>query len=172
MKNLRMYLTTALMLAIGLIMHSFVPGTLGAMKFDFTLGFIFIAFFLYPNKENAIAVGIAGGLLTALTTTFPGGQLPNIIDKIVTVFVLYLLYKLTEKIMNKKIQVIFLSFIGTIVSGIVFLGSALVITGLPAPFTALFLMVVLPTAIGNIPLTFIVYTAANRAKNQINPQKS
>ena len=50
-----------------------------------------------------------------------------------------------------------LGFLGTLVSGIVFLGSALIIVGLPAPFTALFTVVVLPTALANTVLTAVLF---------------
>src|SRR5690606_33145384 len=84
---------TTLLLAIGLIMHQITPGILGGMKFDFLLIFMFVSLLLNHRFENAILTGILGGLLSAMTTSFPGGQIPNIIDKLVASLVIFVLIK-------------------------------------------------------------------------------
>ena len=77
-------------------------------------------------------------------------------DKIISALFALALIKLFSVQMN-LIKVSILGFLGTIVSGIVFLGSALLMVGLPAPFTALFMVVVLPSAIANTIFTVILY---------------
>lgn len=164
--KLREQIQTALLIAIGLMMHYSVPGLIGGMKFDFMLAFIFIAILLNPTVKNTVLTAGVGGVLTALTTTFPGGQIPNMVDKIVTCFAIYVLVKLFSKL-PEAISVGAISFIGTIISGSVFLSTALVLVGLPAPFTALFITVVLPAAIGNVFFTTLVHTALKRSIKHI-----
>ena len=111
---------------------------------------------------------LLGGIITALTTTFPGGQLPNIIDKLVTCMVVFAMVKIAEKIKLNKIAVGIIAFVGTVVSGSVFLYSALLIVGLPAPFSALFIGIVLPTAVTNIFVTVAVFGAVSMALKMSN----
>ncbi len=58
---------------------------------------------------------------------------------------------------------IILSIIGTFISGFVFLGSALLLVSLPAPFMTLVLTVVLPACVINTIATMILYNAINAA---------
>jgi hypothetical protein len=161
--NLRKNILIALLLAIGYIMHQIVPGTIGSMKFDLMLSFIFVALFITRDFKSAILTGLLGGFITAITTTFPGGQIANIIDKFVTCIVVYLLMLVADKFRFNQISTAIIAFVGTIVSGTAFLGSALILVGLPAPFEALFLGIVLPTAVTNIFVTLIVYNTAKLA---------
>jgi hypothetical protein len=161
--NLRKNIFTALLIAMGYIMHQVIPGTIGNMKFDIMLSFIFVALFISNDFKSVILTAMLGGGITALTTTFPGGQIPNIIDKLVTCLVIYVLLKLLEGVKNKQVSAGIVAFVGTIVSGSVFLYSALLLVGLPAPLLVLFLGIVLPTAFANIFVTLIVYNAVKTA---------
>lgn len=58
---------------------------------------------------------------------------------------------------------IILSITGTFISGFVFLGSALLLVSLPAPFMTLVLTVVLPACVINTIATVILYNAINAA---------
>ena len=78
--SLRETLQVALLLAIGTLLHLITPGYGGGMKPDLLLSMLFIVILLKPKLQPTIVAGILAGLLAALTTTFPGGQLPNIID--------------------------------------------------------------------------------------------
>ena len=102
MKTKNMILT-ALFLAIGFILHSSVPGIFG-MKFDLFLAFMFLSIVIYPTLQNALLAGAVGGMITALTTTFPGGQLPNFIDKMVTALIVYLMIKAMTSLKNDKLK--------------------------------------------------------------------
>ncbi|NEZ45736.1 tryptophan transporter [Clostridium niameyense] len=159
--NLKKMILSSLLLAMGLLLHQIAPPLLFGMKPDFLLIMMFITLILNKDYKSTLVIGILSGILTAFTTTFPGGQLPNIIDKIVTSNLLFFLIKATENKFNKKVKVIILSFIGTFISGSVFLGSSLLFISLPAPFISLVLSVVLPASIINTITTVILYNIIN-----------
>lgn len=161
--NLRKNIMIALLLAIGYIMHQIVPGTIGSMKFDLMLSFIFVALFISRDFKSTILTALLGGFITALTTTFPGGQAANIVDKLVTCISVYLMLKISDKLKFKQFSTGIIAFIGTIISGTTFLYTALILVGLPAPFPVLFAGIVLPTAVTNIFVTLIVYNTAKLA---------
>lgn len=166
--KLKTYLMTALMLTMGLILHSIIPGIFG-MKFDLLLAFMIVSIFLFADFKNALMAGIVGGILTAQTTTFPGGQIPNVIDKIATSVVIFMLIRFLMTLsFDEKIKVGIAGFLGTLVSGSIFLYSALLIVGLPAPFMVLFTGVVLPTCIGNTIIILVIYKAARIAMKEFS----
>lgn len=161
--NLRKIILSSLLLAIGLVLHQLVPPLLFGMKPDFLLSMMFIAIVLCDDYKLVLIIGIAAGVLTAATTTFPGGQLPNIIDKIITSNLVYLLFKMLNNKLNNQLEISIIAFIGTLISGNIFLGSALLLVGLPGPFLALILAVVIPAAVFNLVACVVLYNAANRA---------
>ena len=64
-------------------------------------------------------------VLTAMTTTFPGGQLPNFIDKIITCQIVYILFKILDNKFRNNINIVLVSMIGTFYKlDLYFLGSA------------------------------------------------
>jgi len=154
---------TALLLAIGFILHQITPGIFGGMKFDFLLSFIFISLLINDSFKNAILTGLLGGLLSAMTTTFPGGQIPNVIDKLITCIILFVIIKFLRHFKFNAILVGFISGLGTLISGTIFLLSALLITGLPMSFTALLTTVVLPTILINSVITAFIYQIVKHA---------
>jgi hypothetical protein len=161
--NLRKNILTALLLAIGFVLHQVIPGIIGSMKFDLMLSFMFVALFINKDFRGTVLTALVTGFITAMTTTFPGGQIANVVDKLITCLVVYLLIKAAGKYKLNQLSVGVIAFIGTIVSGTVFLGTALLIFGLPAPFMALFAGIVLPTALSNIFITLFVFNAAKLA---------
>ena len=138
---------TSLFLAIGLILHQITPGIFLGVKPDFLLVFMILSIILTKDFKITFITGIVAGVLCALTTTFPGGQFPNIIDKIITSIIVYVIYKNINS--NSPLKLTCIYFLGTIISGSIFLGSALILFGLPAPFLILFVSVVLPTSVIN-----------------------
>ncbi len=154
---------TALLLAIGFILHQITPGILGGMKFDFLLAFVFISLLINVSFKNAILTGLLGGFLSAMTTTFPGGQIPNMIDKLITCIVLFVVIKLLNHFNLNAVIVGIISVVGTLVSGTVFLFCALLTVGLPAPFSFLFKTVVLPTILVNTAITIFIYQIVKHA---------
>ncbi|MCY8486656.1 tryptophan transporter [Bacillus atrophaeus] len=146
----------ALFAAIGAALHSIIPPFLGGMKPDMMLIMMFMAILLFPRVQNVLLIGIVTGLISALTTAFPGGQLPNIIDKPVSAFLFFTLFLVFRK-SQKTSSCAILTAIGTILSGTVFLLSALLIVGLPGGFAALFVAIVLPAAAVNTIAMIIMY---------------
>ena len=141
----------SLLLSVGFLLHYITP-TLGIpMQIDFSL--ITMILVVNLNKNNlgsCIASGIATGIFSGITSKFPMGLIPNIIDKIVTTVALYLLIKLLNKTsLQSRIKTVVVYAMGTLISGITFLTSALILVGLPASFGLLFVTVVIPAVVIN-----------------------
>ena len=163
--KLRKIILSSLLLSIGLVLHQLVPPILFGMKPDFLLSMMFIAIFICDDYKLSLVIGLAAGILTAATTTFPAGQLPNIIDKIITSNLVFLLFRVFK--FNNQLKICMVSFIGTIISGTVFLGTAYIIVGLPGPFLVLILGVVIPATAFNTAGSIVLYNAANTALKKI-----
>ena len=150
--------TNSLLLAVGFLLHYVTPAIGLPMQIDFSL--ITMILVINLNKNNlgsCIASGVVTGIFSGLTTKFPLGLIPNIIDKIVTTIVIYLLLKLLDKTaLHSKIKTIVVNAVCTLVSGTVFLCSALLLTGLPVQFRVLFITVVIPAIVVNTVIGFIV----------------
>lgn len=155
--NTRTLVILSLFVAIGAALHFIMPGIYMGMKPDTMLAMMFLGIALFPDKKNVLLLGLVTGLLAGLTSSFPGGLIPNLIDKPVTAFVFFGLYLLIAKNMSNLIGVSILTGIGTIVSGTVFLTSAYLIVGLPGPFAALFGSVVIPATIMNAIAMFVLF---------------
>ena len=155
--NTKQLVTNALLLAMGFLLHYVTPA-IGSMQIDFSLITLILVINLSKNHfGTCIASGIATGIFAGLTTKFPLGLVPNIIDKIVTTVFIYLLIKLLDRTtLSIKIKSIAVNAVGTLVSGVVFLGSALILVGLPASFVLLFVTVVLPAIVVNTVVGFLV----------------
>src|SRR5699024_70597 len=98
---------------------------------------MFLGIALFPDKKNVLLLGIGTGILAALTTGFPMGQIPNLIDKPISAFVFFALFLALGKKANNLLVIAILSGFTTIVSGILFLGSAYLLFELPAAFVVL-----------------------------------
>ena len=148
--------TNSLLLAVGFLLHYVTPA-IGSMQIDFSL--ITLVLIINLNKSSfstCLASGVATGIFSGITSKFPLGLVPNIIDKIVTTLVVYFLIKLLDKTsLQSKIKTAVAYAAGTLVSGITFLASALLLVGLPAPFSLLFVTVVIPATIVNTIAGFI-----------------
>ena len=157
MTNTKQLVTNSLLLAVGFLLHYVTPA-IGSMQIDFSL--ITLILIINLNRSSfstCIAGGIATGIFSGITSKFPMGMIPNIIDKLVTTIAVYLLIKLLDKTtLSIKIKAIIVNAVGTLVSGIVFLASALILVGLPAPFFILFTTVVIPAIAVNTVIGFIV----------------
>lgn len=154
--KLRNNIFTTLLLAIGFILHQITPGILGGMKFDFLLIFMTASLLLNPKFDNVILTGLLAGLLSAMTTSFPGGQLPNIIDKMLACLSLYPIIKYLDSFKANSIVVGLIGSLGTFISGTVFLGSAKLIVGLPVSMKMLIRGIVIPTTfINGIGIVFV-----------------
>jgi len=154
--SVRELIESALLLAIGTVIYMIIPGYGAGMKPDIILAMLFIIIMLRPNLQSALVAGLVAGLLAGLTTTFPGGFFPNVVDRLVTSIVVLGLVKALVGLKQPVVRDIVVSVIGTIVSGSVFLSAALLMVGLPAPFSVLFITVVLPaTALNTLVVIFL-----------------
>lgn len=157
----------ALLLAVGTVLRLIIPGYGAGMKPDVALAMLFIIVVLKPNFRTVLITGIIAGFLAALTTAFPGGQLPNIIDKPLTaMFALGIVTLLKGRLPNPVIAAV-LGVVATIFSGTVFLLSALLLVGLPAAFNLLFTTVVLPATVMNTIAVLVLYPVINFSKNVV-----
>ncbi|PFG07175.1 tryptophan transporter [Bacillus sp. es.034] len=159
--NTKTLVSLSLLVGIGAVLHTVIPGIFLGMKPDMMLTMMFLGIILFPAKKNVLLLGLLTGVISGLTTQFPGGFLPNLIDKPVTAFVFYGLFLATKKITRSLLGASVLTAIGTLVSGSVFLLSAYMIVGLPGAFFALFAAVVLPATLVNAGAMFIVYPIIN-----------
>ncbi|PLR89961.1 tryptophan transporter [Bacillus sp. T33-2] len=158
--NTKNLVALSLLVGIGAVLHAVVPGIIMGMKPDMMLTMMFLGIILFPDKKSVFLIGAVTGLISALTTTFPAGQIPNIIDKIATALIFFGLFLAIKKFRFSVVSAAVLTAVGTIISGIVFLGSAYFIAGLPGPFVALFAGVVLPATAFNTVFMVILYPVA------------
>ncbi|CAM2839682.1 tryptophan transporter [Hathewaya histolytica] len=153
--NVKKLTSISILLALGVVFHFIVPPVFMGVKPDFLLVTMFISLMLTDSYKEAIATCIAYGILSSLTTGFPGGQLPNFIDKLVTGNVIYLIHRYMNCGNIIKPSLIFI--LGTIISGSTFLFIASILVGIPVSFISLFLAVVVPTSFANFALGLILY---------------
>lgn len=168
--NIRELVQFSLLLGVGVILHLVVPGYAMGMKPDLFLSMLIIIIFLNRNFKVSIVAGAVAGLLCALTTQFPAGQIPNIVDKIISSVVIYALAKALYGRMANIIAVGIVGAIGTLVSGSIFLLVALALSGIPAPFGVLFVTAILPATALNTVGIVVLYPIVNMSKQMV--QKS
>ena len=156
--NTKQLTTNSLLLAVGFILHYVTPALGLPMQIDFSLITLVLIINLNKNSfSTCLASGVATGIFSGLTSKFPFGLVPNIIDKILTTIVIYLIIRLLDKTaLHSKIKAIVVNAVGTLLSGIVFLASAVLLVGLPAPFGVLFTTVVIPAIAINTIVGFII----------------
>lgn len=161
--KLKKIIINSLFLAIGTVIAQVIPPVFFGMKPGTGLVMLFIIILLNDDYKTCITAGIVLGILAAGTTTFPGGQLPNFIDKIITVNILFIVLKPLRNRLNSQVTTILTSALGTAISGTTFLFLVLITVGLPTKLNLLLFTVVLPACIINTVLTSILYNAINAA---------
>ena len=95
--NTKVLVSLALLVGIGAVLHTVVPPILFGMKPDMMLTMMFLAILLFPSIKNVALVSLTTAVISALTTSFPGGQIANLIDKPITAFVFFALFMLVKK---------------------------------------------------------------------------
>ncbi|MDD7761557.1 MAG: tryptophan transporter [Firmicutes bacterium] len=155
---------SAVLLALGYVLHAVVPAIFLGMKPDFLLLMMFMGIMIANDFTTTISIILAAGFISASTTTFPGGQIANIVDKIISGLFLYFCYRHLYSSNNvKPFNLILLNAVATLISGSVFLFTALSISGAGlAGFMSLLYVVVLPTAFITGILAGILYKLINR----------
>lgn len=161
--NIRVLVMLSLLVGIGAVLHTVAPPFFFGMRPDMMLAMMFLGILLFPKASYVLLLSLATGFISALTTTVPGGQLANIIDKPLTAFAFFGLVLMTKKISHHKFTTPALVAIGTMISGSVFLGVVLYIIGLmEASFGLMFATVVLPAAGFNVIFVAIMYPIAQK----------
>ncbi len=163
--NTRKMTLSAILMAVGYILHQIVPGIpfLGGMKMDFLLVMMFFSIFMMDTYREVLAVAMVCGIISAMTTTFPGGQIANLVDKLITGSLVYFVYNNVAKSLPKTIKVSVIALLGTIVSGGIFLSVGLQVSGAPISFLDLFIAIVLPTSVLNMVLALFMEKIMERA---------
>ncbi|MGG5253340.1 tryptophan transporter [Neobacillus sp. SM06] len=158
--NTKNLVALSLLVGMGAVLHAVIPPIFLGMKPDMMLTMMFLGIILFPEIKSVGLLAIVTGVISGLTTTFPGGQIPNMIDKPVTALLFFGLFLALKKFRNSLVSIAVLTAIGTLISGAAFLTSAYFIVGLPGPFTGLFAAVVLPAAAFNTVAMVIIYPIA------------
>ncbi len=167
---MRRVIEAGLLLAGGFVLHQIMPPLVVGMRPDTSLLMLFIIIMLYRDKKIVLISGLGAGMLTALTTTFPGGQVANMIDKPISAFSVLGLVLLTDYFnLSLKLQIGFIGIVGTIISGSVFLGTASLMVALPQSFSILFVSVVLPAALLNTGFLYVLYPLVSKIKQILSP---
>jgi hypothetical protein len=158
--NTKSLVALSLLVGMGAVLHAIIPPFFLGMKPDMMLTMMFLGIVLFPEKKSVFLLAILTGIISGLTTTFPGGMIPNIIDKPVTALIFFSIFLVLAKYRDSLVSVAVLTAVGTIVSGIAFLTSAYYLGGLPGPFVGLFAAVVLPAAAFNTVAMIVLYPVA------------
>ncbi|WP_188455224.1 tryptophan transporter [Virgibacillus oceani] len=168
--NTRILVVLSLLVGIGAVLHTVVPPIIYGVKPDMLLSMMFLGIMLVPKTKYVVVLAIATGIISALTTQAPGGQIANMIDKPITALLFFGLFLFVKDRIPGKVSAPVLAAIGTIISGSIFLGSALYIVGLmDGAFLALFLTVVLPAAALNTLFMAIIYPIVQRIFKRTQP---
>lgn len=160
--NIRVLIILSLLVGIGAVLHAIAPPILFGMRPDMLLSMMFLGIMLFPKLQYVVLLSIVTGVVSALTTTFPGGQIANMIDKPITALIFLGLFLLVKNMINKNITAPILAAIGTIISGSIFLSVGLFVLGadLGVGFGALLLTVVLPATAVNTIVMIVIYPIA------------
>lgn len=159
---------SAILLGIGTALHFIVPGIFLGVTPDFIVCFMFLAIIINPDFKKSIVIGLAAGMLAAITSKFPGGQIPNIIDKLVTAISVHGMTEILFKKDINSIKMAIIQVVGTFISGTVFLTSATLIAGFdPNAILPAMASVVATAAIGNIILGSIVFKSFTVAQRSL-----
>src|SRR5690625_2387675 len=160
--NIRVLIILSLFVGIGAVLHAIAPPLLFGMKPDMSLAMMFLGIISFPRIQYVLLVSTVTGFVAALTTTFPMGQIPNIVEKALAGLAFFGLLILLNKVMSQHITTPIVTALGTIISGSLFLSIALFIIGVDigAGFIALFMTVVLPATVVNTIAMIVIYPIA------------
>lgn len=165
-------MTSAILLTVGLILHLVIPPIFLGVKPDFLLAMMFFAIMIVRDIKTSLVIGIVAGLLSAATTGFPGGQIPNFVEKVIVSIAVYQMCRMMDFELS-LFKVIMINIIGTLLSGGLFLLMALPLIGqLHLYFASL--PVVLIAAGVNATMSAIIYKGvhSSSARFKVHPQKT
>jgi hypothetical protein len=171
--NIRVLVMLSLLVGIGAVLHTVAPPFFFGMRPDMMLAMMFLGILLFPKAPYVLLLSLVTGFISALTTTVPGGQLANILDKPLTAFAFLGLVLMTKKISHHKITQPALAAVGTMISGSIFLSVVLYIIGLmEASFGVMFVTVVLPATAFNVIFVSIIYPIAQKIMKRTSLSKA
>lgn len=171
--NIRVLVMLSLLVAIGAVLHTIVPPYFLGMRPDMMLAMMFLGILLFPKASYVLILSLTTGFISALTTTVPGGQIANIIDKPLTAFAFFGLVLATKRLSKFKATQPVLAALGTMISGSIFLLIVLNIVGLlDASFGLMFMTVVLPAAAFNLIFVAIMYPIATKILRRTSLQQA
>ena len=88
--NTRRLTLNAIFLAMGLVLHQITP-PIFTIKPDTTLIMLFTLMVINRDSyKTCLVAGIVAGIFAGMTSAFPGGQIPNVIDKFLTTNIIFL----------------------------------------------------------------------------------
>ena len=166
--NTKNLVLMSMLVGVGAVLYIVIPGFNGGMKPDFMLTMMFVGILLFPEVKSVFLLSVSTGIISGLFSTFPGGFVPNIIDKAVTAIIFFGLVILLKKFVHNLAVAVVLTGIGTVISGTVFLSSAIFIFKAGAVFNELFLLVVLPAILINAVAFFIIYPIVGKLVKRSN----
>jgi hypothetical protein len=166
--NTKVLVLLSLLIGMGAVLHAVMPPIYLGMKPDLLLVMMFLGIILFPEKKYVLLVALVAGVISALTTGFPGGQVASPFDKVVSAFVFYGIFIAARKYTKSIVMICAVTAVGILVSGIVFLSIALIVAGLPGTFIGLFLTVVLPTTVMGIIAMAIIHPIAQQIIRRTN----
>ncbi|WP_067729804.1 tryptophan transporter [Oceanobacillus damuensis] len=168
--NTRILVILSLLVGIGAVLHTVVPPMLFGVKPDMLLSMMFLGILLFPKLKYVLILSIATGIISALTTSAPGGQIANIIDKPITALLFFAMVLLLKDRVNTTISAPVLTAVGTIISGSIFLSITLFILGvMEGGFLALFIGIVLPATVVNTIIMIVVYPVVQGIMKRSKP---
>ncbi|CDO02735.1 putative tryptophan transport protein [Oceanobacillus picturae] len=156
--NTKVLVILSLLVGIGTVLHTVIPGVFFGVKPDMLLSMMFLGIILFPQPKYVVLLALATGAISALTTQAPGGQIANLIDKPITAMLFLILFLFVKNKVNNKISAPVLTAIGTMISGAIFLSVVLFFLGaMEGGFIAGMLTVVLPAAAVNTLIMIVIY---------------
>ena len=124
--NTRKLTLNAILLAMGLVLHQVTP-PIFTIKPDTTLIMLFTLMVINRDSyKTCLVAGIIAGIFAGMTSAFPGGQIPNVIDKFITTNIMFLVMTLSYRLpfvrnLGDKVKDLIVTgimmVIGTFVSG-------------------------------------------------------
>ena len=169
--NTRVLVILSLLVGIGAVLHAIAPPILFGMRPDMLLAMMFLGIVLFPKLQYVVLLSIVTGVISALTTTFPGGQIANMIDKPITALIFFGLFLLIRNMVNVNISAPVLTALGTIISGLIFLFVPLFILNVDvgSGYIALLLAVVLPATAVNTLVMIVIYPVVQSILKRSQP---
>lgn len=162
----------SLLVGIGAVLHAVAPPIIFGMKPDMLLAMMFLGIMLFPQIKYVMLLSLVTGAISALTTSFPMGQLANMIEKPLTALVFLGLFLLVRNMVSHNILAPILTAIGTLVSGSLFVSIGLFVLGAAIPgqgFLTLFIGVVLPTVAFNTVIMVVIFPVIQAIMKRSQP---